>query len=64
MKKEIPWDIVLITPNYMEAKTEVDLWIDRGYGTQFSKFKKQIQIKKGGPKQALYIVRKLSLIHI
>lgn len=58
MKKEIPWDIVLITPNYMEAKTEVDLWIDRGYGTQFSKFKKQIQIKKGGPKQALYIVRK------
>lgn len=56
--KETPWDIVLITPNYLEAKNEVEIWIDRGYGTQFSKFKKQIQIKKGGPAQALYIVRK------
>jgi len=58
MKKQIPWDITLITPNYLEAKAECQLWVERGYGTQFSKFKKQVQIKKGGPNQALYIVRK------
>jgi|13_taG_2_1085334.scaffolds.fasta_scaffold00220_32 hypothetical protein len=58
MKKQTPWDIALITPNYLEAKNEVEIWIDRGYGIQYSKNKKQVQIKKGGPKQALYIVRK------
>jgi hypothetical protein len=58
MKQSTPWEVQLITPNYTEAKAEVDLWLSKGYGTQFSKTKKQIMIKKGGPNQALYIVRK------
>ena len=58
MKESNPWEIILITPNYMEAKKEIQLWLERGYGTQFSKTNKQIMIKKGGPQQKLYMVRK------
>lgn len=55
--KETPWQIHLITPNKHQADDEVKAWIARGYGTRFSQFKKQVMIKKGGPKQQLYIVR-------
>lgn len=52
-----PWEIQLITPNHVEAEEEVNSWLKRGYGTQFSKFKKQVMTKRGGPQQMLYIVR-------
>ena len=55
--KENPWQIKLITPNRFQADQEVKHWISKGYGTQFSKFNKQVMIKKGGPKQKLFIVR-------
>ena len=57
MKNSTPWMIQLITPNQHQAQHEVQQWLKLGYGTQFSKFKKQVMIKKGGPQQQLYIVR-------
>lgn len=57
MKKSTPWMIQLITPNQHQAHQEVQQWLKLGYGTQFSTFKKQVMIKKGGPQQQLYIVR-------
>ena len=57
MKKVTPWQVQLITPNQHQAQQEVQNWLKIGYGTQFSKFNKQVMIKKGGPKQQLYIVR-------
>lgn len=55
--KENKWQIRLITPNSHQADEEVKVWIDKGFGTQFSKYKKQVMIKKGGPQKKLYIVR-------
>jgi hypothetical protein len=52
-----PWQIQLITPNQYQADQEVSKWLKLGYGTQFSKFKKQVMIKRGGPKQTLFFVR-------
>lgn len=57
MKRQPTWVIRLITPNYVQAKQEVEHWINQGYGTHYSQTKKQVMIKKGGPNQALYIVR-------
>jgi hypothetical protein len=57
MKAEQQWTIRLITPNYLEAKCECDIWVDRGYSTHYSCSKDQVEIKKAGPKKALYFVR-------
>jgi hypothetical protein len=57
MKTITPWEIQLITPNQYEAEAEVSRWIAKGYGTQFSKFKKQVMTKKAGPQQLLYFVK-------
>lgn len=57
MKRQPTWVIRLITPNYVQAKQEVEHWIKQGYGTHYSQTNKQVMIKKGGPNQALYIVR-------
>ncbi len=51
------WTLRLITPNYIEAKNEAELWMSRGYSTHYSKSEKQVEIKKAGPNQALYLVR-------
>ena len=51
------WVTRLITPNYVQAKQEVDHWIEHGYGTHYSQTNKQVMIKKGGPRQVLYIVK-------
>jgi len=55
--KKNPWDVRLITPNYLQAKNEVDLWLRKGYSTHYSQENKQVEIKKGGPKKILFIVR-------
>lgn len=57
MKAEQQWNIRLITPNYLEAKAECDIWVDRGYSTHYSESKDQVEIKKAGPQKALYFVR-------
>ena len=51
------WVVRLITPNQVEADAEVKEWIAKGYGTHFSKYKKQVMIKRGGPQKKLYVVR-------
>lgn len=56
-EKTNTWDVRLITPNQVEADDEVKEWIAKGYGTQFSKYKKQVMIKRGGPQHKLYVVR-------
>ena len=45
------------TQDQQEAKNEVDLWLRKGYSTHYSQHNKQVEIKKGGPKQILFIVR-------
>lgn len=55
--QEQQWTIRLITPNYLEAKAEFDIWSDRGYSINYSTDKDQVEIKKGGPKKILYFVR-------
>lgn len=57
MKAAQQWNIRLITPNYLEAKAECEIWAYRGYSTHYSEAKDQVEIKKAGPKKALYFVR-------
>ena len=57
MKRINKWTLRLITPNYIQAKREAELWMRRGYSTHYSQSNKQVEIKKGGPKQVLFMVR-------
>ena len=52
-----PWIIRLITPNLDQANQEVQFWIEKGYNTYYKNNLKQVQIKKGGPRQKLFFVR-------
>jgi hypothetical protein len=51
------WNLRLITPNHHEAQKEYELWSSRGYSSHFSQEDKQVEIKRTGPKKALYSVR-------
>jgi len=56
MKKNF-WTLRLITPNQPQAQNEYEMWISRGYSSHFSNNNKQVEIKRTGPKKALYSVR-------
>lgn len=57
MNESRSWQIQLITPNHLQAKQEVDQWLNKGYSTHYSQSNQQVMIKKGGPGQKLFIVR-------
>ena len=56
MKKNF-WTLRLITPNQPQAQNEYEMWLSRGDSSHFSNNNKQVEIKRTGPKKALYSVR-------